>query len=157
MRRRPPVTPPGDEYQVGYRRPPVAHRFKPGQSGNPRGRPRKPQDIASILERALNSRVPIHENGRRRIVTMREAIIRGLVNDAARREPKALRMLFTLMTRHPAEAIGTKDMGPLAAEDQAILDDFLAEYGASTPGQNCTVRDADGPEQADQIKQDDDE
>jgi hypothetical protein len=159
MRRRPPVTSADDDYQVGYRRPPVEHRFKPGQSGNLKGRPRKPQDIASVLERALDARVPIQENGRRRIVTMREAIIRGLVNDAARRDQKALRMLFTLLARHQAEALGPKNMGSLAAEDQAILNDFLAEYGASTPGQDRTVTDADSAEQGDQARpsQSDDE
>ena len=148
MRRRSSSTSTHDDYQVGYRRPPVEYRFKPGQSGNPKGRPRKTQDIASILERVLDTRVPIQENGRRRIVTMREAVIRGLVNDAARREPKALGMLFALMTRYQAEAGGTKNMGSLAAEDQAILNDFLAERGASAPGRDRTVTDADSPEQA---------
>ncbi len=28
-----------DDYEVGYRKPPKHSRFKPGQSGNPRGRP----------------------------------------------------------------------------------------------------------------------
>lgn len=27
-------------YDVGYAKPPVGTRFKPGQSGNPKGRPR---------------------------------------------------------------------------------------------------------------------
>ena len=36
---------PGD-YVVGRGRPPVASRFKPGQSGNPKGQPRKGQDLA---------------------------------------------------------------------------------------------------------------
>jgi hypothetical protein len=33
----------GDEkpYRVGYGRPPLATRFKPNQSGNPKGRPRR--------------------------------------------------------------------------------------------------------------------
>ena len=31
---------PGDGYQVGYRHPPLATRFRPGTSGNPRGRPK---------------------------------------------------------------------------------------------------------------------
>lgn len=30
---------------VGYGRPPAAHAFKPGQSGNPKGRPRKPKTV----------------------------------------------------------------------------------------------------------------
>jgi hypothetical protein len=61
--------------------------------------------------------------------------------------------------RHQAEALGPKDMGSLAAEDQAILNDFLAEYGASAPGQDRTVTDADSAEQGDQTRpsQSDDE
>ena len=30
--------PESQTYEVGYRKPPVATRFQPGQSGNPRGR-----------------------------------------------------------------------------------------------------------------------
>ena len=30
-----------DDYEVGYKKPPVATRFKKGQSGNPSGKPKK--------------------------------------------------------------------------------------------------------------------
>lgn len=33
--------PPSDDYEVGYGRPPLGHRFQPGTSGNPKGRPTK--------------------------------------------------------------------------------------------------------------------
>ena len=38
-RRLPRLAPPRD-YEVGYGKPPSHTRFKPGESGNPRGRPR---------------------------------------------------------------------------------------------------------------------
>ena len=38
---------PDDKALVGYGRPPTEHRFKAGQSGNPRGRPRKTKAIAA--------------------------------------------------------------------------------------------------------------
>ena len=36
-----------DDGQVGYRKPPVHTRFKPGQSGNPKGRPKGPRNLAT--------------------------------------------------------------------------------------------------------------
>ena len=44
MTSRTPDLPPGEDDAVGYGRPPRAGRFRPGQSGNPHGRPRRPQD-----------------------------------------------------------------------------------------------------------------
>ncbi len=42
---------PDGSYKVGYKRPPVHSRFKPGQSGNPGGRPKGRQSMSRILER----------------------------------------------------------------------------------------------------------
>jgi len=39
--------PNSEHSRVGYRSPPAEHRFKKGQSGNPRGRPRKPKPSAN--------------------------------------------------------------------------------------------------------------
>ena len=46
----------GDE-RIGYRRPPVATRFRPGQSGNPRGRPRGARNLSTVIAAALGERV----------------------------------------------------------------------------------------------------
>ena len=35
-----PIVSPDARYEVGYGKPPEASRFKPGRSGNPKGRPR---------------------------------------------------------------------------------------------------------------------
>jgi len=50
--------------QVGYKRPPVEHRFKKGQSGNPHGRRRRtPATVAAIFAEELQSTAVISENG----------------------------------------------------------------------------------------------
>jgi Family of unknown function (DUF5681) len=36
----PPPSPEAPPYEVGYCKPPIAPRFKPGRSGNPKGRPK---------------------------------------------------------------------------------------------------------------------
>jgi hypothetical protein len=52
-------------YNVGYGKPPTDTRFKPGQSGNPRGRPKKNPSVAEIFAHELKRRRSIVEDGQR--------------------------------------------------------------------------------------------
>lgn len=76
-----------NEDAVGYGRPPHETRFRKGQSGNPRGRPRnRSRDIP--YDTVLGQMVTIRENGRERRVTAAEAFIlqltqKGLAGDSA--------------------------------------------------------------------------
>jgi hypothetical protein len=66
------------DYEVGYGKPPRHTRFKKGQSGNPRGRPKESKNLATLLKEALNEHVIVAENGGRRKITMRESVIQPL-------------------------------------------------------------------------------
>jgi hypothetical protein len=76
-----------DEERVGFGRPPSATRFKKGQSGNPRGRPRgRRRDIP--YDAVLGQMVTVREDGRERRITAAEAFIlqltqKGLGGDSA--------------------------------------------------------------------------
>src|SRR6201997_1585410 len=83
------------EYAANYRKPPVHTRFKKGQSGNPRGRPAK--NLPGLLAAALNEKVTVTENGRRRQVTKREAVIAQLVNKSAAAELRTTKMLIDML------------------------------------------------------------
>jgi hypothetical protein len=83
--------------KVGYCNPPGHARFKKGQSGNPKGRPKGTLNMATVLERALREKVVINENGRRKTVTKLEASIKQLTNKAASGELKALQLLAALV------------------------------------------------------------
>jgi hypothetical protein len=91
--------------KVGYCNPPEHTRFKTGQSGNPRGRPKGTLSMASVLERTLREKVIINESGRRRSVTKLEAAIKQLTNKAASGELKALQLLAALMRSADERAI----------------------------------------------------
>jgi hypothetical protein len=69
--------------RLGYGRPPMTTRFRPGQSGNPRGRPKGARNLGTVVAAALSERVAINENGRRRRITKLEAAVKQLVNRAA--------------------------------------------------------------------------
>ena len=114
------------DYVVGYARPPVPTRFPPGRSGNPRGRPKGSKSIGQVLRAALLRRVVIHENGRAKRIRLQDAIIQGLVHDAARRNLNATKLLFALMDRYGDTGATAIKASELEADDRAIIASYLA-------------------------------
>jgi hypothetical protein len=78
------------DYSVGYGKPPQHARFHQGQSGNPRGRPKGSRNLSTLMAKALNEPVVISENGKRKRITKREAVLKQLVNKAASGDAKAI-------------------------------------------------------------------
>jgi hypothetical protein len=68
--------------EVGYRRPPVAHQFKKGQSGNPKGRRKGSVSAVSHVANALNEFVVVQEKGERRSFSKLAVAAKQLVNKA---------------------------------------------------------------------------
>ncbi|MDU0343491.1 DUF5681 domain-containing protein [Bosea rubneri] len=81
-------------YPVGYRKPPPEHRFKPGETGNPRGRPKKSRNLNTLLEAELDRPVFIKEHGRHLRIAKREAIVKRLVTDAINGDHRTLALLL---------------------------------------------------------------
>ena len=82
-----------EDYKVGYGKPPKGGQFKKGVSGNPSGRPKKPLDFASELMEELQSKVTIHENGKRKAITRYRGINKQVVNKALSGNLSAARMV----------------------------------------------------------------
>lgn len=85
------------QYSVGYRKPPQHSRFKPGESGNPKGKPRGAKNLSTIVGNAIKEKVQVTENGKRRSVSKLEVAIKQLVNKAAAGDQKALNQLLPLV------------------------------------------------------------
>jgi hypothetical protein len=83
-------------YEIGFGRPPDHSKFRAGVSGNPRGRPKNKRNLATVLERTLQEKIVVNENGVRKTLTKLEAAIKQLVNKAASGDLGALRQLGAL-------------------------------------------------------------
>jgi Family of unknown function (DUF5681) len=83
------------DYKVGPGKPPLHTRFKKGQSGNPRGR--SPKNLATLLADALNEKVYVTIDGRRRKITKREAIVTQMVNKSTSADLRATKMLIDML------------------------------------------------------------
>jgi Family of unknown function (DUF5681) len=106
--------PKGDgAYKVGYGKPPKARQFKPGQSGNPKGRPkgsRNSMPKTAVLER-LNSLVleeayrsiQIRDGATLLKMPALQAALRSLSLQAAQGKQGAQRMLLELVSLVEAE------------------------------------------------------
>src|ERR1700721_1699186 len=91
----PPETPP--DYVVGYGKPPLHARFQKGRSGNPKGRPRGKKNMSTLLSAALDAAIIVGQNGRRKKISKREAIITQLVKKSASADLKATQIVLAML------------------------------------------------------------
>src|SRR6516164_4564108 len=135
------------DYEVGYGKPPRHSRFKKGQpTANPRGRPRK--DMAALLFEGLNKKVVVTENGRRRRITLREAITRQLINQSASADLRATKMLLDMIKDaekqaavapppEPAQWFTKADEEVVETLIERLRDQVRAEMAALSPTTNA--------------------
>ena len=115
------------DYEVGYGKPPRHKRFAKGQSGNPRGRPSGAKNFTTLLSDALNEPVIVTENGRRRKVSKREAILTQLVNRSASADLRAIKLLFDIARdlERPTE-LASPEACEFGELDQKVLEQLNA-------------------------------
>ena len=84
------------DYAVGYGSPPRHTRFRKGQSGNPKGRPSGAKNLSTLFVEELNESLIIAEDGGRRKISKRQAIVKQIVNKAAKGDWRCAKLLLEL-------------------------------------------------------------
>jgi hypothetical protein len=115
-----------EEEKVGYGRPPVASRFKPGQSGNPKGRPKGTLNLKTDLRNELSEKIQIREGQRSLKVSKQRAMLKALVAEALKGDARAANVVLTLVGKLFEPVAAAEEIPALTTDDQAILERFLA-------------------------------
>jgi hypothetical protein len=121
-----------DTGKAGPGNPPPGNRFRPGQSGNPGGRPKRERDLAKLVDKELDLVVTgTGDDGRQVKLTKREVVAKRLVAKAANGDLKAIDRIIDLASRRGA------DGNALIGIDPAILASFVRRYDAASgePGE----------------------
>ncbi len=82
---------------TGYKIPPTHSQFKPGQSGNPKGRPRGRRNTYSVLDDLLNQKIPVTQDGKQTKIDKKTAILLQTVNHSVRGDQRAIQTLLPHM------------------------------------------------------------
>ena len=128
-----------DDHGVGYKKPPERTRFKKGQSGNPKGRPKGSRNFRTALVEELSTTIPVTENGKRRKLAKRNVIAKQIVNAALAGDAKILKHIINAdkadEERQSAAASQEFSIGP---EDEKVIkgmiDRVLLAHGHAVPG-----------------------
>jgi hypothetical protein len=110
-------------YSVGYGKPPREHEFKPGQSGNPNGRPKGTKNNATMLREILDRKVEVRIGGILRKVTLREAILMRFAEAALKGDTKAAG--FLLQRYDMEETVNEHSTGVATQDELELIEAFI--------------------------------
>ena len=113
---------------VGYGQPPMASRFKPGTSGNPKGRPKGSKNLRTLVEDAMMASIPLQEGEKTRRVSKFEGVVLRQLQSALKGNDKAALAVVNIALRLGfLEATGANPVEvTLSKEEQRILDELIA-------------------------------
>ena len=127
---------PTGDYEVGYARPPKQTQFKPGRSGNPRGRRKESEQYRDIVLRIMNQKHIGIENGKRRRMSKFKLGFNNLANKAAMGDRLAWREVLRTM-----ECFGIK----LSADDHGRFTFIIEDW--KKPDEDIPTEDEPTPEE----------
>ena len=116
----------GGDYEIGFGKPPKAHQFPKGVSGNPGGRKKGSRGLKTDLNAELSSVLTISINKQPVSGTKQRLMLKSLATRAAAGDVRAAALLIPLVL----QIFGFEDRGTerraLSRQDQALLDSILA-------------------------------
>ena len=116
-------------YVVGYGKPPTASQFKPGETGNAKGRPKGHKNLKTLIRQAMTARISVQEGSSNRQVSKIEGVVLRQLQNALKGNDRSAMAVIRMALQlgflddgagdHEAEAA-------LSASDERILKELIA-------------------------------
>ena len=113
-------------YAVGYGKPPLTRRFKSGQSGNRRGRPRGSKNCKTIVREIANEMHTVTEDGRLRRRSILEFMLLALRNRGAEGDVPAFRAFRKYLAKYDPRETDSK-LGYIVLSADVTPEEAIAE------------------------------
>lgn len=114
-----------DDSRVGYKRPPKHTKFKPGRSGNPKGRLRYVRNLKTEFLDELGEIIRVREGNREMKISKQRAFVKSLVAAAIKGDMRAAAALVSFCSRAFGQESGDDQSRPVNPDDLEILADFV--------------------------------
>lgn len=85
------------EKAIGYKRPPLDSQFKPGQSGNRKGRPKGRANMADAMRQSVNEPVTVIINSKKHTMPSAEAMLRKTLANALKSDSRSIDDIFHIL------------------------------------------------------------
>lgn len=79
-------------YDIGYGKPPKQAQWKKGQSGNPKGRPRRDRNVGALVAALLAQRIVVRAGKTTKRRTRLEHLVHRLFEQALEGDPRLMKM-----------------------------------------------------------------
>jgi hypothetical protein len=113
-------------YEVGNKKPPKEFQFKPGQSGNPKGRPKGSTSFEDKVQKELSKVVTVTKNGKPVKMSKLDVGVRRLVDRFMTGDLKSTAIILGLNKRNEKLKMGEEVPDTVAMPDEANLE-FIYE------------------------------
>ncbi len=114
------------DYEVGYKKPPSRTRFKKGESGNPKGRPKATKNLKTDLMEELRERILLREGTTQKRVSKQRALVKSLTAKAIKGDTRAASAILGMIYRLLEDETPAQDDAPLSGEARAVLESLEA-------------------------------
>jgi hypothetical protein len=139
---------PAKGYAVGYGKPPASARFKKGQSGNPKGRPKGVRNFATDVRETLKAPVRVTRNGKPKSVSTQEAMLLRLREQALSGNARSLDRYLQLAQKYNGEELA--EATAISGDDAVLLDVYNARLLSGASGTNLSSESSDTRSSEDQ-------